>query len=68
VVDADDVEVRSGSVRVIAPPGPDAPVELRVMISGRVASGSLSARPARQWRLWRALWRRLFGGRSGDGR
>jgi hypothetical protein len=37
VVDAGDVTVGSGSVRVVALPGvPDAPVELRVKVSGRV--------------------------------
>jgi class 3 adenylate cyclase len=65
VVDADDVTVSSGSVKVVPPAGPDAPEELRVKISGRVGSGSVSARPPRGgW--WRALWsrvlRRLAGG------
>jgi class 3 adenylate cyclase len=58
-VDADDVTVRSGSVRVVRSAGPDAAVELRVKVSGEVGSGSVSARPARQgW--WRMLWRRLL--------
>jgi class 3 adenylate cyclase len=65
VVDADDLTVSSGSVKVVPPAGPDAPEELRVKISGQVGSGSVSARPPRGgW--WRALWsrvlRRLAGG------
>jgi class 3 adenylate cyclase len=59
VVDADDLTVRSGSVKVVPPAGPDAPVELRVKVSGRVGSGSVCARPARGDR-WRALWRRML--------
>jgi class 3 adenylate cyclase len=65
-VDADDLTVNSGSVKVV-PPGPDAPVELRVKVSGRVGSGSVRARPARGgW--WRALWRRILRRAAGDGR
>jgi class 3 adenylate cyclase len=60
VVDTDDVKVKSGSVRVVPPANGDAPVELRVKVSGRVGSGSLSARPARRRGWWRALWRRLL--------
>jgi class 3 adenylate cyclase len=61
VVDADDVTVGSGSVRVVAPPaGPDAPVELRVKISGRIGSGSISARPAARGGWWAALRRWLL--------
>jgi class 3 adenylate cyclase len=60
VVDADDVSVASGSVRVDPPAGPDAPVKLRVKISGRVASGSVSVRPERRVSWWRTLWRRLL--------
>jgi len=59
VVDADDVRVASGTVRVVPPPATGAPVELRVKVSGQVASGSVTARPARGgW--WRALWRWLL--------
>jgi class 3 adenylate cyclase len=67
VVDADDVAVTSGSVTVVPPPATDAPVELRVKVSGRVGSGSVSARPARGDR-WRALWRRLRRRLAGDSR
>lgn len=69
VVDTGEVTVGSGSVRVVAPPArPDAPVELRVRVSGRVGSGSLSARPARRRGRWRALWRRLLRRLAGDSR
>ncbi len=67
VVDADDVTVKSGSVKVVPPGEPGTPVELRVKISGRVASGSLSARPPRK-NLWRALWRWLLHRVGGDSR
>ena len=60
VVDADDLIVSSGSVKVVPSGGPDAPVELRIKVSGRVGSGSVSARPARRWGWWSALWRRVL--------
>jgi hypothetical protein len=66
VVDADDLTVRSGSVRVVPPAGHDAPVELRVKVCGRVGSGSVWARPAHgDW--WRAMWRRLLHRRYQSG-
>jgi class 3 adenylate cyclase len=65
-VDADDLTVRSGSVRVVPPAAPGVPVELRVKVAGRVGSGSVSARPARgSW--WRALWQRLLHRRYQSG-
>jgi class 3 adenylate cyclase len=67
VVDADDVTVKSGSVRVVPPAGQEAPAELRVKISGRVGSGSVSARPASR-RRWREFWRRLLSRLSGNSR
>jgi hypothetical protein len=58
-VDADDVAVRSGSVRVRTPRGPQVPAILRVQVSGKVTSGSLQARPPRrsflQWLLRRPV-------------
>jgi class 3 adenylate cyclase len=67
VVDADDLTVNSGSAKVVPPAGPDAPVELRVQVSGRVASGSFSARPARDgW--WRTMWLWLLRRLGGNGR
>jgi hypothetical protein len=54
-VDADDVSVRSGSVRV-RPPG-EAPTTLSVQVSGKVGSGSVKARPPRRT-FWQWLLRR----------
>jgi DUF1707 SHOCT-like domain len=57
VVDADDVAVRSGSVKVRAPWGPDVPVILRIQVSGKVGSGRITARPPRRT-FWQWLLRR----------
>lgn len=57
VVDADEVTVRSGAVKVRAPWSSDAPVALRVALSGKVGSGSISARPPRR-SFWQWLLRR----------
>lgn len=57
VVDADDVAVRSGGVRVRAPWGPEVPVILRIQVSGKVGSGHLTARPRRR-NFWGWLLRR----------
>jgi hypothetical protein len=60
LVDADEVAIRSGAVRVRAPWGPDVPVTLRIDVSGQVGSGAIKARPPRrsfwQW-LLRRPWR-----------
>ncbi|SRR6266581_3859946 len=56
-VDADDVAVRSGAVKVRAPWGSDVPVVLRIEVSGRVGSGSIKARPPRRT-FWEWLLRR----------
>jgi Domain of unknown function (DUF1707) len=57
VVDTDDVAVRSGSVKTR--PQQEAPVILRVEVSGHVNSGSFTARPPRrtfvQWLLRRPI-------------
>jgi uncharacterized protein DUF1707 len=57
VVDVDDVAVRSGRARVLAPWGHDVPVTLRIDVSGQVGSGRITARPPRrtlgQWLLRR---------------
>jgi class 3 adenylate cyclase len=67
VVDAGDVKVGSGSVRVVVPPAvPGVPVELRVKVGGQVRSGSVSARPARRRGRWRALWRRVLRRLAGN--
>jgi hypothetical protein len=55
VVDADDVLVRSGSVKV-GPPG-DVPTSLNIQVSGKVGSGSVKARPPRRT-FWQWLLRR----------
>jgi class 3 adenylate cyclase len=68
VVEADDVTVNSGSIKVIPPAGPETPVELRVKVFGRVKSGSISARPPRAPGWWRRLWRRLLRRLAGDSR
>ena len=57
VVDADDVAVSSGGVKVRAPWGPDVPVILRIEVTGRVRSGHLRARPPRRT-FWQWLLRR----------
>jgi hypothetical protein len=56
-VDADNVEVRSGEVKVRNPWGPDVPVTLRLEVSGKVGSGSIKARPPRR-SFWQWLTRR----------
>ena len=58
VVDADDISVRSGSVKV-EPPG-EAPTVLRIQLSGKVGSGRVKARPPRPPRrtFWQWLLRR----------
>lgn len=47
VVEADDVSVRSGFVKVRAPWGDDVPVQLRIDIAGSCGSGAIIARPPR---------------------
>ena len=48
VVDADDVTVRSGHVKVRAPWGLDVPVLLRIDVAGTCGSGHITARPPRR--------------------
>jgi hypothetical protein len=53
VVDADDVAIRSGQVKVRAPWGPDVPVRLRIEVTGKVGSGHFVAGPkARTFWQW----------------
>jgi len=61
IVDTDDVAVRSGSVKVRTHRGADASAApiLRVQVSGKVASGSLTARPPRRT-FWQWLMRRPY--------
>ncbi len=48
IVDADDVVIRSGNVKVREPWGTAVPVMLRISVSGRVGSGNIIARPPRR--------------------
>lgn len=54
VVDADDVTMRSGNVKVRAPWGTEVPVLLRIDIAGTCGSGHIIARPPR-----RSFWQWL---------
>jgi len=56
LVDADDVAIRSGHVRVRAPWGPDVPVMLRIEVTGKVGSGHFVAAP-RPRTFWQWLTR-----------
>jgi len=57
MIDADDVAVRSGEVKVRAPWSSDVPVTLHIEVSGKVGSGSIKARPPRR-SFWQWLMRR----------
>jgi Domain of unknown function (DUF1707) len=57
VVDAGDVAVRSGQVKVREPWGPGVPATVRIQVSGKVGSGALVARPPRRT-FWQWLTRR----------
>jgi hypothetical protein len=56
VVDADDVSIGSGNVKVRSPWAPGVPEILRVEVTGRVRSGNITARPPRRT-FWRWLSR-----------
>ncbi len=56
-VDADEVEIRSGRVKVTQPWGHNAPVSLRIVVNGKIGSGQLLARPPRRT-FWQWLTRR----------
>jgi hypothetical protein len=56
-VDADEVEIRSGRVKVKQPWGHDTPVSLRIVVNGKIGSGQLLARPPRRT-FWQWLTRR----------
>ncbi len=56
VVDANDVAIRSGHVKVRAPWGPDRPELLRVEVTGKVGSGHFLAAPPRRT-FWQWLTR-----------
>jgi hypothetical protein len=57
VVDADDLEVSLGEVKLKAGRNPDAPVVLRVKLAGRVRGADVVARPQRRT-FWQWLRRR----------
>jgi Domain of unknown function (DUF1707) len=57
VVDADDVAIRSGHVKVRAPWGSDGPVQLRIEVTGKVGSGHFLAGP-RARTFWEWLTRK----------
>ncbi|MGO8890905.1 MAG: DUF1707 domain-containing protein [Streptosporangiaceae bacterium] len=57
VVDADDVAIRSGQVKVRAPWGSDVPVQLRIEVTGKVGSGHFLAGP-RHRTFWEWLTRK----------
>jgi hypothetical protein len=59
-VDADEVEIRSGRVKVMQPWGHDAPASLHILVNGKVGSGRLLARPSRRT-FWQWLTRRPPG-------
>ena len=56
VVDADEVAIRSGHVRVKAPWGSEVPVHLHIEVTGKVGSGHFVARP-RYRNFWQWLTR-----------
>jgi len=56
-VEAGDVTIASGGVKVRAPWAPEVPVTLRIEVTGSVRSGSLTARPPRR-AFWQWLTRR----------
>jgi hypothetical protein len=60
VIDADDVTVRSGGVSESVPWGHDVPVRMRIVLSGSVRSGGITARPPRRsfWEWLRRAPRR----------
>ena len=55
-VDANEVAIRSGGVRVKTPWGSETPVQLHIEVTGKVGSGHLVARP-RYRNLWQWLTR-----------
>jgi hypothetical protein len=60
VVDTDDVSIRSGTVKVRPPEGPETPALLSIHVLGKVGSGTITARPPRPPRrtFWQWLLRR----------
>ena len=48
MVDTDDLEIRGGTVKVLAPWDPDVPVRFRIDVAGTLDVGSITARPPRR--------------------
>jgi len=70
VIDTDDVSLHSGTIRVRPPEHPEVPVVLSIQVSGKVGSGTITARPPRpprrtfwQWLLRRPRPRAITSGR-----
>jgi len=57
LVDADEVEMLGGSVKIHNPEGPQPPTVLRVEISGQIRGGNVRAHPPRRT-FWQWLLRR----------
>jgi hypothetical protein len=59
-VSTDDLQIPASGVKVRVPQGPEVPVRFRIEVSGKVASGSLTASPPQPPRrtLWQWLRRR----------
>jgi hypothetical protein len=53
-VDTDEVTAEGSYLKVRAHRGPEAPVILRIQVSGKVSGGHITARPPRQ-----TFWQRL---------
>jgi Domain of unknown function (DUF1707) len=64
VVDAAEVEIFGGSVKIRDPDGPQPPTVLRVEISGQVRGGNLRAHPPRRT-FWQWLLRKPRSGSAG---
>jgi hypothetical protein len=63
LVSTDDLALRTSTVKVDAPWGPEVPVRFRIDVSGRVGTGTITARPPRLLRrprrsFWQWLLRR----------
>ena len=60
MVDTDDLEIRGGTAKVLAPWDPDVPVRFRIDVAGTVDVSSITARPPRQTLSQRLLRRPLL--------
>jgi hypothetical protein len=63
LVSTDDLALKTSSVKVDAPWGPEVPVRFRIDVSGRASTGTITARPPRPLRrprrkFWQWLLRR----------